>query len=115
MSFSLNISQFRPAFGIRIVANSNTASFSDVRESASTVIGVIGPRGRDGATAGGYQQVFSSASNSWVVNHNLNRYPSSVTILSPGGSEVEAEISHVSVNQLIVSFNVPFAGRVVIG
>lgn len=59
-----------------------------------------------------YTHVQSSTSTSWTVNHNLNRKPSSVSVLSPGGIEVEAEITHVNDNQLIVGFSVPYSGTV---
>ena len=59
-----------------------------------------------------YTHVQSVASTSWTVNHNLNRRPSSVSVLSPGGIEVEAEITHINDNQLIVGFSVPYTGTV---
>jgi len=61
-----------------------------------------------------FEYVQSSPSASWIVNHNFTRYPVAVTVLSVGNVEVEAAITHVSVNQLIVSFALPYVGRVLV-
>lgn len=54
--------------------------------------------------------VQASASDSWVINHGLGKYPS-VTIVDSANDEVEGSINYISVNQLIVSFSAPFSGR----
>ncbi len=46
----------------------------------------------------------------WILNHNLGRYPSKVSIRNTGGTLCDADIRHVSVNQLRVYFDVPTAG-----
>ena len=71
----------------------------------------------EGGSGGGvtpFEHVQSSPSASWIVNHNFTRYPVAVTVLSVGNVEVEAAVSHVSVNQLIVSFATPYVGRVLV-
>ena len=70
---------------------------------------MIGPQGPAGVVEE-YSNTYASAS-SWVVNHNLGKYPV-VTVLSPGNVEVEAEVVHSSVNQLTVYFAAPYAGKV---
>jgi len=57
---------------------------------------------------------FGSPSSSWIVNHNMARSPSSVRVLSVGGVEVEAQITEVSTNQLVVQFSSPQVGRVLV-
>ena len=73
--------------------------------------GPPGPRGLPGSGAAvAFEQVFA-ASTSWVVNHNLGAYPI-VTLLTTGGAEIEAELVHTSVDQFVVYFVTPLAGRV---
>lgn len=78
--------------------------------------GTQGPPGDEGPPGPGaipFEQTFASAP-SWTVNHNLGRSPASVRVVTPGGIQIEADISEISVNQVIVSFSVPHAGRVMI-
>lgn len=56
-----------------------------------------------------YQFVQVSALLSWTVNHNLGWKPQ-VTILTLGGLEIDAAISHTSDNQFIVTFATAQAG-----
>ena len=73
--------------------------------------GEAGPRGLDGVAGGTASHAQSVASNSWTVNHNLGFYPSA-NVLTSGRAEVVAEVSHISINQLIVSFKSPSTGFV---
>ena len=52
----------------------------------------------------------STASASWSIAHNLNKYPS-VTITDSAGDEVEGEVRYNGLNSLTVSFSAPFAGK----
>ena len=54
----------------------------------------------------------ASAADSWIVNHNLGRRPAAVSVLSPGGVEVDAGVTHVTDNQLTVEFASPQVGSV---
>ena len=45
----------------------------------------------------------------WTVNHGLG-YKPQVSILTSGGLEIEASITHVSVNQFTVGLNTSLAG-----
>ena len=51
-----------------------------------------------------------SSSSVWVINHNLEKYPS-VTIVDSGNNVVVGDISYNSTNQLTVTFNAPFSGK----
>lgn len=57
-----------------------------------------------------YLHLQNTASAEWTINHNLGKYPS-VTVVDSANDEVEGNINHISVNQLIVTFSAAFAGR----
>lgn len=79
--------------------------------AAEVVIEVLGPV--SGAAAlRTYEHVQSPAAATWIVNHNLGRRPAAVSVRSPGGREVTADVLHVSVNQLVVNFAGPTVGSV---
>lgn len=71
-----------------------------------------GPAGPPGA--GGEQLDFpvSVAAAVWTVNHNFGFRPN-VQVLSPGGKEMIAEILHVSVNQVTITFDEPQTGSAI--
>lgn len=52
-------------------------------------------------------------SEEWIVNHNFERYPAAVMVLSVGGREMFAEVRHISVNQVRVYFDSPTVGSVI--
>lgn len=52
-----------------------------------------------------------TASAIWDVKHNLNRYPTSVTITDSAGNVVLGDIKNISVNELTISFTAPFSGN----
>jgi len=45
----------------------------------------------------------SAASATWIITHNLHRFPS-VTVVDSGGSVVKGEILYNSANQLTLTF-----------
>lgn len=73
-------------------------------------VGEMGPPGPAGTLEGTFDEAFPEAL-AWTVNHNLGRYPL-VGVLTTGGAEVDADILHISANQLAVYFAVPFGGRI---
>lgn len=68
-----------------------------------------GSKGDPGVAGVSYHHAQAVASDQWVIDHNLNRYPS-VTVVDSSGDEVEGDIRYVSSNQIIVSFCAPFGG-----
>lgn len=52
--------------------------------------------------------------DTWTINHELRRQPAAVTLLTPGGVEILADVVHVSVNQCVATFSTPRAGRAVV-
>ncbi len=88
-----------------------------VSDTATTVqVGPIsgppGPPGPPGLPGGGmFTLVVSSPATSVIVDHNLNRYPEPVILTVPG-DQVEADIFHNSLNQLVITFGTAFTGTV---
>jgi hypothetical protein len=50
-----------------------------------------------------------TASSTWVINHNLGFVPS-VEVFDSGSQEIEAEVSHPSINTTSIAFTTPIAG-----
>ena len=62
------------------------------------------------ATDASYEHIQAVASDTWTVNHNLNKYPS-VTIVDSANDEVEGNVNHVSKTQLTITFSAAFSGK----
>lgn len=67
------------------------------RESGSSSTGIA------------YTHVQLVAEAAWTVNHNLGMRPA-VAILDSGGTEVAADVMHMSTNQLVIRFAIPVSG-----
>lgn len=57
-----------------------------------------------------YEHDQSTSNNSWVVNHNLGKYPSA-TVIDTANSVVQGLVTYNSLNQLTITFNNPFSGK----
>lgn len=62
------------------------------------------------ATDASYEHIQAIAADTWVVNHNLNKFPS-VTIVDSANDEVEGNVNHVSKTQLTITFSAAFSGK----
>lgn len=71
--------------------------------------GPIGPQGESGPAGVSYDFSQASASDYWLINHNLGFRPT-VGVFDSAGVEVEAEVQHLNANQVAVSFSTPLAG-----
>jgi len=80
-----------------------------VRQYVVNATGVLEQVKADAVGGGSYEHVQSSASATWTINHNLGFKPN-ITLRTTGGVEFEAEITHVSDNQAIVSLATAMAG-----
>ena len=61
------------------------------------------------SSAATYTQCFESPLASWVITHNLGKFPS-VTIVDVNNEIVIGDIDYTSSNIVTVTFNNPFAG-----
>ena len=74
----------------------------------------------DGTTVGGipiqadgdktYRHVQGTASASWVVAHNLNKYPA-VSVVDSTGIQVEGTVDYFDLNNVTITFSSAFAGE----
>jgi hypothetical protein len=87
----------------------DVAVYIDETRPLVVEMGPQGPPGPPGASGGAYVHQQLTPATMWIINHNLGFYPD-VTVLSTGLAEVDAEVVHISVNQVRVYFVTPFAG-----
>jgi hypothetical protein len=66
--------------------------------------------GGGGGSDANYVHVQSSASDAWVVSHNLNKY-CSVTVVDDNDDVVIGEINYTSINEVVLTFTAAFTGR----
>lgn len=57
-----------------------------------------------------YLHTQSVVSDEWVINHNLNKYPS-VTVIDSAGNEVIGDVEHIDKNNLKIKFASGFTGK----
>lgn len=50
------------------------------------------------------------SSDSWYIEHNLNRYPS-VTVVDSADTQYEGSVTYINQNELLIEFNSPFTGK----
>lgn len=78
--------------------------------------GAQGPQGLPGqdaipSTAYSFPYDQGSPSDEWHIVHNLGYHPA-VSVVDSGGTEVEEDhVQHVSNNELIIFFTLPFGGK----
>jgi hypothetical protein len=82
--------------------------------------GVQGPRGYQGEqgpqgipgdpATGSFVHTQDIASDTWVINHNLQYFPN-VEIVDSAGSSIIGEYQFLNINTVIARFADPFAGK----
>ena len=90
-----------------------------VRLSASETVGLPVPEdsdpyipaipGHPGMAVAGYLHTQTVASDEWVVDHMLGYQPV-VAVSDEAGEELEASVTHVSLNQCLIHFAAPQTG-----
>ena len=56
-----------------------------------------------------YVHIQGTASTTWTINHNLGYRPS-VELLDSGSQEIDADVSHPTINQTVVTLTPASAG-----
>lgn len=100
---------------VSVTAVTNTVTVTEdsgitvVEVPATSTVAAItqGPQGPAGS--GAYVHVQSTASTTWIINHNMGFRPS-VELLDTGSQEIDGEIAHPSTNQTVVTLNPASAG-----
>ncbi len=83
-----------------------------VQQNANVIAssrGLRGERGPSGVSGDSFEFSQSSPALQWSISHNLGRRPI-VELFSVGGAEIDADVLHPSVDQVIVYFVSPTAG-----
>lgn len=71
--------------------------------------GGMGVQGIPGVAGGAYTHTQKLPSTSWTIAHNLGFHPS-IELRSAGGAEVDAEVTHLSLDVAVATFSQPLAG-----
>ena len=50
---------------------------------------------KDGVYDKAYEYTQSTASDTWIINHNLNKYPS-ITVVDSGGNQVYGDVKYLN-------------------
>lgn len=61
------------------------------------------------AAGDSFQHTQGAADTTWIVNHNLGRFPA-VTVLDSAGTEIEADIDHNTINQVEITLAEAISG-----
>lgn len=96
--------------------NPRTFGLSDLTDveltspTAGEVLKYDGTQWVDGTDEGAaYVFTQSAPSSTWTINHNLGYVPS-VEVFDSGSQEVDADVTHPTVNQTVILFTVPLSG-----
>lgn len=74
-------------------------------------VGPAGPAGPAGVGGGNYTHIQSTPSTTWTVVHNLGYHPGGVSVVDSAGTKVYGDITHSTVNQLVINFSAGFSGK----
>ena len=83
----------------------------EARGSASTVGNNVISLAPFGSGSFEYEEDFSTPSSTWVINHNLGKYPS-VSAVDSAGSIINGAITYNNANQITIVFTSATSGKV---
>lgn len=69
-----------------------------------------GEKGEPGESATSYLHDQQVASNTWLISHNLQRFPS-VTVVDSSGNVVYGDVTYVTENEVTINFSGAFSGK----
>lgn len=72
--------------------------------------GPEGPQGPPGPEPIAYVHTQAASATTWVITHNLGRYPS-VEVVDSAGSLVLGSVRYIDANQIELTFVYPFSGK----
>lgn len=91
-----------------VVVNANGNNSVSITQQSPTSVTVS--RVAVGSGDKHYTHTQSSATDQWVITHNLNKHPA-VAVVDSGGNVVITEVRYDSANQLTVLFNAAESGK----
>jgi hypothetical protein len=97
---------------MRMIENIETPEITD-EKIAQEIEEYFDEHGGSGSIAGFVYDRNSIVAATWIIDHNLNRYPQ-VTLIDDTGAMFEADIFYNSLNQVTVSFAQPTSGKAVL-
>jgi hypothetical protein len=83
----------------------NSSSISDLNQRVDAIEGVDSDKN--------FVYTQGVPSDTWTINHTLNKYPS-VTIIDSGGTEVIGNIKYIDTSTVIVTFASGFSGKAIL-
>ena len=83
----------------------NSSSISDLNQRVDAIEGVDSDKN--------FVHMQGVPSDTWTINHTLNKYPS-VTIIDSGGTEVIGNIKYIDTSTVIVTFASGFSGKAIL-
>lgn len=96
---------------IVVLQEEESAIFVLARDPDNYIQGPPGPAGPPGGAF--YKHTQSTASNTWLINHNLNLYPQ-IQLFTLAWVKIYADEQHLSLNTTQVSFSYPTVGYAVL-
>jgi hypothetical protein len=93
---------------IVVTENGSTTVVQVPQTSVVTAI-TTGPQGAKGDAGVGYEHTQATSATTWTINHNLGFKPS-VDVYDSGSQQIQAAVSHTSVNQTVILLTVSTAG-----
>jgi hypothetical protein len=102
-----NVQDFSPSYGGTIDSSGNVKNIAD----ALTGTGSNTKLKVDASP----QVIFlkESASNTWTIDHHLNRFPQ-VTVVDTTGAQMVGDVNWTSTNQVVITFSSAVAGRAIL-
>ena len=101
---------------IVVLQEEESAIFVLARDPDNYIQGPPGPAGPPGPPGDGsafFLHTQSTASNTWLINHNLNLYPQ-IQLFTLAWVKIYADEQHLSLNTTQVSFSYPTVGYAVL-
>lgn len=86
---------------------------SGVVSSIASAVDVRGSPGLPGERSAFFLHTQSTASNTWLINHNLNLYPQ-IQLFTLAWVRIYADEQHLSLNTTQVSFSYPAVGYAIL-
>jgi len=92
-----------------VVTQDGSTTVVTVPVTSTVTALTAGPQGARGPVGAGLDFSQTSSATTWTINHNLG-YKPSVDVYDSGSQQIQAEVSHTSVNQTIIVLTAPSSG-----